>query len=224
MYLNKFSSLTSLMLITTFAAAAPGDGMKKPVAPTAAILHEKMTQISQDPAKLSDAIQRGQKDASVCRHCHGVGGNSVLSEVPNLASQNADYLLEQMDKFVTGKRKSSEFMTGMIRALTPDERIDIALFLSHQPVTPKPAGASTQNVVGKNLYGKLCISCHGANGTGTRKIPRLAGQQVKYLEDSLKRYRNGNGDRMDPMMAAYARNLKDADIHNLAAFLTALQP
>jgi cytochrome c553 len=210
------------MLIAALTAAAPSHGREKPAEPSPAALHEQLTRISQDPAKLPAAVQRGQKDASVCRHCHGAGGNSVLPEVPNLASQNAGYLLEQMNKFVLGQRKSSAFMEGMIKALTPEERINIALFLSRQPVAPKPAGA--HSVAGKNLYAKLCVSCHGGTGTGTHTIPRLAGQQAAYLEDSLKRYRSGAGERIDPRMAAYTRNLKDADIENLAAYLSTLQP
>jgi cytochrome c553 len=121
------------MLIAALTAAAPSHGREKPAEPDPAALHEQLTQVSQDPAKLAAAVQRGQKDASVCRHCHGAGGNSVLPEVPNLASQNAGYLLEQMNKFVQGQRKSSAFMEGMIKALTPEERINIALFLSRQP-------------------------------------------------------------------------------------------
>jgi cytochrome c553 len=222
--LNKVASLASLMLITAFANAAPAPNTGKPAAPSSETLHQKMTQISQDPAKLTAALQRGQKDAAVCRHCHGAGGNSVLPEVPNLASQNADYLLEQMNKFVEGQRASSPFMTGMIKAFNPDERVNIALFLSQQPVVYKPAAKGTQSAAGKQLYQKLCINCHGAQGTGTKKIPRLAGQQVKYLEDSLTRYRSGTGERIDPLMAAYTRNLKDADIKHLAAYLNTLQP
>lgn len=223
MSLIKFSCMTGLLFFTALAAAAPDRSADKTAPPTAEALHEKLTRISQDPASLSAAVQRGQKDASVCRHCHGVGGNSVLPEVPNLASQNAGYLLEQMNKFVHGQRKSSPFMQGMIKAFTPDERINIALFLSQQPVAHKPADTRAQSAAGKRLYGKLCVSCHGAGGTGSHTIPRLAGQQVKYLEDSLKRYRDGN-ERIDLRMAAYTRNLKDADIQNLAAYLTALQP
>ncbi|MHB0981847.1 MAG: c-type cytochrome [Thiobacillus sp.] len=222
MSLIKFSCMTSLLFVTAFAAAAPNRNTDKPAPPAPEALHEKLTQISQDPAMLSAAIQRGQKDASVCRHCHGAGGNSVLPEVPNLASQNAAYLLEQMNKFVQGQRKSSAFMEGMIKALTPDERIAIALFLSQQPLAHKPA--APHSAAGKRLYDKLCISCHGVSGTGTHLIPRLAGQQAVYLEGSLKRYRSGNGERIDPRMAAYTRNLKDADIRSLAAYLTALQP
>jgi cytochrome c553 len=213
-----------LFSIALCVAAWPACGKDKPAEPTPAALHAKLDQIGQDPAALSAAIQRGQASASVCRHCHGAGGTSVQPEVPNLAGQNAAYLLEQMNKFTHGQRKSSAFMEGLIKALSPDERVDVALFLSRQPVTRKLAVVSTQRSAGKALYGKLCVGCHGATGAGTQKIPRLAGQQLKYLEDSLKRYRSGSGERIDPKMAAYARNLKDADIRNLAAYLATLQP
>jgi cytochrome c553 len=215
----SYARLLRLMLIALFTAAAPATAEPAPAA-----LHAQMKQISGDPGSLSEALRRGQQSAAVCRHCHGAGGNSVLTEVPNLASQNAGYLLEQMNKFALGQRKSSAFMEGMIKALTPDERIAVALFLSQQPVARKPAAARTHSAAGKRLYDKLCVSCHGADGSGTDTIPRLAGQQVKYLEDSLTRYRSGNGERVDPRMAAYTRNLKDTDIRNLAAYLTVLQP
>lgn len=221
---NPLAHLSRLIGFAIFAAATPSHSKDKPVEPPPAALHAQMAQISQDTASLSEALRRGERSASVCRHCHGAGGNSVLPDVPNLASQNAGYLLEQMNKFIQGQRTSSAFMAGMIKALTAQERVDIALFLSHQPVVSKPGTAGAQGVAGKQLYAKLCIGCHGAHGAGTQKIPRLAGQQVQYLEDSLKRYRAGSGERIDPMMAAYTRNLKEADIRNLAAYLSTLQP
>lgn len=224
MSLLRLSCALGLSCLTAFAAAAPNPRADQPAPPSPEAMHERLARISQDPASLQAAVQRGQRDAAVCRHCHGVGGNSVMPDVPNLASQNAAYLLEQMNKFVQGTRKSSDFMTGLIKALSPEERIDIALFLSRQPVTRKTADMNAQGAAGRQLYAKLCIGCHGAAGSGTQKIPRLAGQQVKYLEDSLKRYRAGSGERIDPMMASYTRNLKDADIRSLAAYLSTLQP
>ena len=223
MSLIRLSCALGLLCFTAATAAAPVRGAEKSPPPPPAAMHERLDQIVRDPASLQAAIQRGQKEAAVCRHCHGVGGNSVMSEVPNLASQNAAYLLEQMNKFVSGQRKSSAFMEGLIKALPPDDRIDIALYLSQQPVTRKRVDASAQSGAGKQLYGKLCVSCHGANGSGSRKIPRLAGQQGEYVIDSLKRYRNGSGERIDPRMAAYTRNLTDADIRHLAAYLTTLE-
>lgn len=224
MSLARFACTLSLLCFTAFAAAGPNHGAEKPAPPSPEAMHEKLAQISQDPGSLQAAVQRGQKDAAVCRHCHGVGGNSVMPDVPNLASQNAAYLLEQMNKFVLGQRRSSAFMEGMIKALTPEERINIALFLSQQPVMRKPAEMNGQSAAGRKLYGQVCIHCHGQDGTGSSKIPRLAGQQAQYVEDSLKRYRSGNGERTDPRMAAFTRNLSDADIRQLAAYLSTLHP
>jgi cytochrome c553 len=186
-------------------------------------MHAMLTQIEGDPTQRSAATARGQKSASVCRHCHGVGGNSVMADVPNLASQNATYLLEQMNKFIAGQRKSSPFMAGMIKALTPQERVDIALFLAAQPVVNRTATGAA-DAAGRQLYGKLCVTCHGTGGGGSSKIPRLAGQQIEYVEESLKRYRNGSGERIDPLMAAYTRGLNDADIRHLATYLATLRP
>lgn len=224
MSLLRLSCALGLSCLTAFAAAAPNPRADQPAPPSPEAMHERLARISQDPASLQAAVQRGQRDAAVCRHCHGVGGNSVMPDVPNLASQNAAYLLEQMNKFVLGQRKSSAFMEGMIKALTPEERINIALFLSQQPVTRKPAGANGQSAAGRKLYGQVCIHCHGPDGTGSSKIPRLAGQQPQYVEDSLKRYRSGSGERTDPRMAVFTRNLTDADIRHLAAYLSTLHP
>lgn len=226
MSLVRFTCTLSLLCFTTYAAATTTNhhGSEPPDAPSPEAMHERLTQISQDPASLAAAIQRGQKDASVCRHCHGVGGNSMMPDVPNLASQNAAYLLEQMNKFVLGQRKSSAFMEGMIKALTPEERINIALFLSQQPVARRAASTGMQDDAGKRLYGQVCFHCHGTNGTGSRKIPRIAGQQTQYVMDSLKRYRSGSGERTDPRMAVYTRNLTDADIQHVATYLSTLHP
>lgn len=223
MRVRPFLSITSLCLLGAFAAA-PLAAKDRPPEPAPAELHARLARTGQNPASLDDAVRRGERSAGVCRHCHGPSGNSVRPEVPNLAGQNAAYLLEQMNKFVHGTRKSSEFMTGLIQALSPQERIDIALFLSRQPVAVNTADAGAPAVSGKALYGKLCVSCHGPAALGTEKIPRLAGQQPGYLEDSLKRYRAGKGERIDPMMSAYTRNLKDADILSLAAYLSSLAP
>ncbi len=222
MPLNPRFRLHRWLLTAAVAASTSLQAREKPVEPPPAALHAQLAQIDRDAARLPAALARGEKGAAVCRHCHGVGGNSVRPEVPNLAGQNPDYLLEQMNKFVHGQRQSSAFMSGMIKALSPDERIDVALFLSRQPVLKKPAQVDARAVAGAKLYGKLCVSCHGASAGGAHKIPRLAGQQVQYLEDSLKRYRDGGGERVDPRMAAYTRNLRNADIQALAAYLSAL--
>lgn len=197
--------------------------MKKLIFPALAVLMSiSSVHAADSKTTLNEtALKNGQKSAQFCRHCHGVGGSSVREDTPNLAGQNEAYLLTQMEKFVSGQRKN-EFMEGLIKALTPEERKNIALYFSQQEVVVKPAANAAQAATGKKLYEKLCISCHGAGAYGTEKIPRLASQQPNYLQDSLKRYRSG-GERTDPQMSAYTRNLKDADIVNLSAYLASMR-
>ncbi|MGP9799965.1 c-type cytochrome [Rheinheimera sp. NSM] len=67
----------------------------------------------------------------------------------------------------------------------------------------------------------VCAACHGANGISIiPDYPNLAGQKVKYLESSIKAYRDG--ERKNPIMSPMASGLSDADIANLAAFYAGL--
>lgn len=212
--------LAALTLMTVPSVAAP-PVKNKPLPVTSQAVEEKLASISADPAKLADAINKGKKSAAFCRHCHGDGGYSVTGDVPNLARQNAAYMAEQMNKLADGRRKSA-FMEGLIKALTLDERVNIALFYANQPAPSTSIKNPRLVADGKQLYDKICFSCHGTNGTGTNKIPRIAGQQVQYLEDSLKRYRSGDGVRIDLQMAAFTSNLKNTDIVNLAAYISSI--
>jgi cytochrome c553 len=65
-----------------------------------------------------------------------------------------------------------------------------------------------------------CAACHGANGTSAQPIyPHLAGQYADYLEQALREYRSGL--RKNPVMAAQATALTDAEIRQLAAYFAA---
>lgn len=67
----------------------------------------------------------------------------------------------------------------------------------------------------------VCAACHGANGISIiPDYPNLAGQKVKYLQSSIKAYRDG--ERKNPIMSPMAAGLSDDDIANLAAFYAGL--
>ncbi len=68
-----------------------------------------------------------------------------------------------------------------------------------------------------------CAACHGADGNSSNpQWPKIAGQNERYLRESLKAYREGT--RQDPLMAGEAANLSDQDIADLAAFYAAQTP
>jgi cytochrome c553 len=180
----------------------------------------RLREISSDPYTLRVAQEAGRKIAAFCANCHGANGVSSLPEVPNLAGQNVDYLLEQTRKFGTGQRRDP-FMQGLIKALKEEEKIQLSIFYASQnPSLGKPNPANV--VAGKRLFTIYCARCHGDNARGNELIPRLASQHEEYIVASVTRYRNRSGERQDPQMTAAVAPLKDADIKAVATYLSSL--
>lgn len=96
------------------------------------------------------------------------------------------------------------------------------------------AGVSAQAqdvVAGKAVFDKFnCASCHGADAKTSvqPEYPVLAGQHADYLAHALKAYKRGAAGsaatanvRKNPIMGAFAAQLSDQDIRNVAAWLAA---
>ena len=91
------------------------------------------------------------------------------------------------------------------------------------------AGVSTvaqaQDVVGNKDAGKekaaMCIGCHGIIGyqasfPEVHKVPKISGQNGKYIVAALNAYKKG--DRKHPSMRGIAATLTDKDMADLAAY------
>ncbi|EGM75934.1 cytochrome c553 [Rheinheimera sp. A13L] len=83
------------------------------------------------------------------------------------------------------------------------------------------APAMAQDAAAGKTKAAVCAACHGAEGVSViPDYPNLAGQKVKYLESSIKAYRDGQ--RKHAVMSPMAAGLSDADILDLAAYFAAL--
>jgi cytochrome c553 len=185
-------------------------------------LNERLAEAQANP-KLADTLfKTGRRVATFCANCHGEGGNSIKPDVPNLAGQNTAYLMEQLRRFADGRRRN-DFMEGVIKAMSSDEKVGIALFFSAQQVPYKPAADAALAAKGEEVYQKICFRCHGNDGRGNAQFARIAGQQTDYLGTTLKRYRTGTGVRMDPLMANNTRLLTDANIDAVVAYVAAMK-
>ncbi len=194
-----------------------------PARPASAVdLNSRLKAIEAEPRQFEASYKIGRKAAAVCANCHGEGGNSPRSDTPNLAGQNTAYLLDQVRQFSEGRRKN-EFMEGIMRALSVDEKIGVAIFYANQTVVHKPAADAALAAKGKSYYDRTCFRCHGELGMGSEKFARVAGQQKDYLTAQLRRYREGKGPRIDPLMAANARNMTDADIDAVVAYVSSMK-
>jgi cytochrome c553 len=175
------------------------------------------------------AIEDGQDRALLCKYCHGSDGNSIKPDVPNLAGQNARYLLEQINKFAS-KEREDFVMSELAAGFSEEDRINIAIFFSSQSVKPGTVDKE-KSARGQALYHRACSSCHGMKGLGTHGMARLAGQQVAYTARVLGVFRKNANDpvarkeseRKDSVMEAVVKDLTDNQIDDVAAYLSQMQ-
>jgi cytochrome c553 len=205
------------------------------------------TAVAQEAAPASTAItgsaEAGATKAAVCTACHGVNGNSVNPEWPNLAGQNAAYLREQLAMF-KAKKRNNPIMQPIVDPLTEQDFADLAAFFSTQTPSGLEADPSYWKA-GEALYKSgdvsrgipACAACHGPAGQGNpgAGYPALRAQHsvytVKQLQDYLtkNRYRDPadaatvHTTRNSAMMTTIAARLSPEDIRNVASYLQGLR-
>jgi cytochrome c553 len=182
---------------------------------------EQLNRITADRKRHDAAVEAGRRQAGFCFNCHGEHGISIQAEIPNLAGQPASYLVEQIRRFGDGRRRDA-FMQGLIKALSDDEKLNIALYYAAQPLRPSAGGAGNPEL-GKPIYVRLCQNCHGETGRGNLATPTLAGQQYAYLVKSTQRYRDRTGERQHKEMSEAVARMSDPDIANVSAYLNRLR-
>src|SRR5215467_15287738 len=144
-----------------------------------------------------------------CSTCHGQTGISVAPTFPNLAGQQAPYLEAQLKAFRDRSRAdphAQAFMWGMAAQLADGTIGEIAAYYAAQrPAPARPVSAADMSA-GRRIYEEgiesqlvpACQSCHLKDAEGAALVPRLAGQQRRYLEKQMTFY--GNGRRDNPIM------------------------
>lgn len=66
-----------------------------------------------------------------------------------------------------------------------------------------------------------CYACHGSDGISINDLwPNLAGQKQGYLARQIAAFRDG--ERTDPIMVVYVKDLSDEDIADIAAYFSSL--
>jgi len=86
------------------------------------------------PAQAADAAA-GKARASACAACHGPKGTSMNPDWPNLAGQQARYLVQQLKAFKEGSRKNA-LMTPQTSILSEADMENLAAYYSSLPCSP----------------------------------------------------------------------------------------
>lgn len=169
-------------------------------------------------------IEAGRVRAQACAACHGADGNSPSGQFPNLAGQSWRYIYIQLKDYKEGRR-SDPVMTAMAAPLGRQDMIDIANYFAAQ--TAKPSTFKTDEAKIKLGRAKadetLCAMCHLGGFAGQNEIPKVAGQQYEYIVKQMLAFKNRTRTNDAGNMTSVAQTLSEADIENLAHFITSIR-
>jgi cytochrome c553 len=90
-----------------------------------------------------------------------------------------------------------------------------------QPATAAaaPAAAKPDLAQGQAKFTAVCAACHNADGNSAIPVnPKLAQQHPEYLVKQLQEFKGGK--RASPIMQGFAAQLSDADMKNIAYWIT----
>jgi cytochrome c553 len=209
----------------------------------------QVAQVAQaaEPAATASAdtgAAAGAAKAATCTACHGPAGNSANPLWPNLASQNAAYIVGQLKQFKANTRiNSGGVMMGMALTLDDQGMQDVAAYFSTQTLTGLEADPSYWQA-GQKLYRggdpargiPACMACHGPSGHGNpaAAYPALRAQHSQYVVKELTDYAGGKrystndkgetaGGANSAIMTTIAQRLTPEDMRNLGSYVQGLR-
>ena len=163
-----------------------------------------------------------QEKIAQCVACHGKDGRSERADIPHIGGQPKLFVMYQLFFYREGRRASPE-MNTVAKGMTDADLTALSDFVAKLP-PPPPAGGDVdvaRYARGAELAAKrICASCHNPDYSGREQMPRLAGQREAYLLKSFKEYQAGKRIGTQAAMAEALRGLDDAQLSDIAHYLT----
>ena len=175
------------------------------------------------PAAAQD-VEAGRAKSQACAACHGPDGNSQSGQFPNLAGQTWRYIYVQLKDYKEGRR-TDPVMTAMAASLSRQDMVDLGNYYAAQPGKPSTFKADEAKVkLGLAKSNEtLCSMCHLGGFSGQNEIPRVAGQQYDYVVKQMLDFKARKRTNDAGNMTSVAQTLSEADIENLAHYITSLR-
>ena len=159
----------------------------------------------------------------LCISCHGEGALPIKGNIPIIAGQEFYYLYVQLKDYKAGRR-TNQIMSEIVPDLEKNDMKALAERFSKMSWPSTGFGTDEADIArAKSAAASgMCTQCHLGSYRGNSRVPRLAGQQVEYLETTMLDFKNKhrlNSPAKGSLLAAY----DDADIAALARYIGGLQ-
>ena len=192
-------------------------------------------------------LEKGKEINATCAGCHGeFGQGGKKGEYPRIGGQRAAHIADQLKAFrnrtrlnlpmfpYTQEREMSdqdaEDVSAYLAAIelptrwpdfNPDDDALTRLTAMEKVMIIPRAPGDLEN--GKKIYNKECFACHGKDGMGRGKFPRLVGQYTSYLMKQMTSFVTGERSHDEVEMRGILNELKAQDLQDILAYLTLIQ-
>ena len=178
--------------------------------------------------ELEPNIENGKKIYNLCSTCHMKDGwGKKDGSFPVIAGQHRNVLIKQMADIRSKNRDNPTMFPftdpneiGGLQGIS-----DVTAYIESMQKDPEPGIGDGKNVeLGKSIYSKQCIQCHGDNAEGNNEafFPALNGQHHAYLLRQLKWIRDGYRKNANIAMVKEVKALSDAELDAVADYLSRL--
>ena len=146
------------------------------------------------PSAWTADIEAGKNRASACFSCHGLEGVSANPKYPNLAGQNAEYLMKQLNAFRSGERKDP-IMTPMASLMSDADVENVSAFFASKGIgsqTPLSTGGEREEitaVAAKIIAAVEALYQGAASGVPTPATESAPKDQIQLTEAESERAR-----------------------------------
>lgn len=199
------------------------------------------------PLGQAQNLERGKEINGTCAGCHGdLGQGGKRGEYPRLAGQRPGHIAAQLHAFRARTRLNMPmFPYTQERELLDSDIQDVAAYLASIVLPTKwPEFKAEDDALtrltamekvmiiprspgnletGKKIYQEECALCHGADGLGKRKFPRLVGQYTNYLKKQMDAFLRGDRPHDEDGVIGALNQLKEQDLLDILAYLTSIQ-
>lgn len=189
------------------------------------------------PVIIKPDLERGKVVYTYCTACHGANGEgSKLVGAPQIAGQDADYLITQLHHFQNGARGahpndvSGLKMRPMARLLRmEDDLVSVANYVSKLNPTQSDMTLEGDAAKGAAAYG-VCMACHGADAKGVKAMnaPSLRHLPDWYVLAQIQKFKGGlraydSRDVNGATMKGMAMGVDDEGLKNILAYIRTLK-
>ena len=199
------------------------------------------------PVANAQNLEKGKEINATCAGCHGeFGQGGKKGEYPRIGGQRAAHIADQLKAFRARTRLNLPmFPYTQEREMSDQDAEDVSAYLESielptqwpdfKPdddaltrltamekvmIIPRAPGDIAN---GGKIYNKECFICHGKDGMGRGKFPRLVGQYTSYLMKQMTSFVSGERSHDELEMRGILNELKAQDLPDVLAYLTLIQ-